>query len=278
MRNLFQRNWYTEVRRSEDGLLKGKTSYIDTYREAVAHLSVDINSFIIQEALWEEQRSSEPINARTLQVTPLCGSKAYFSSGPMLKEAGAFLKDPLAVALFSETVKGIIQAETFLLSERGFASEKDYEHKWMEFYSGSCRYFSSLDRITKTWFDHVGESKREGNLFVRFKTQSLFHLGKSRYLLTGNLSDSFHEVNVRLKLNGVAVEEADGVLLRTPDLVCREAAALLTNLHGINLRGVAKKELAGLLGKGQGCVHVIDLVNDCAQILELFGIGQKTFS
>lgn len=270
MYSLFQRNWYTEVRRSDNGLLKAKTSYVDTYREAVANLIVDVNSFVIQEALWEEQRSSEPINARTLQVTPLCGSEAYFSSGPALKEVAAFLKDPLAVALFSETVKGIIQAETFLLNERGFTSEQDYEQKWMNFYSGSCCYFSSFDRVTKTWFDHVGESKREGNLFVRFKTQSLFGLGKDQYLLTGNLSDSFHEVNVRIKLDGFIVEEASGVLLRTPDLVCREAAALLANLHGTHLRGMGKKEIAGLLGKDQGCVHVIDLVSDCAQILELF--------
>jgi hypothetical protein len=255
MNNLFQRNWYTEVRRSDNGLLKAKTSYVDTYREAVAYLTVDVNSFIIQEALWEEQRSSKSINARTLQVTPLCGSVAYFSSGPALKEAALFLKDPLAVALFSETVKGIIQAETFLLNERGFTSEQDYEHEWINLYSGSCRYFSSLDRITKTWFDHVGESIREGNLFVRFKTQSFFHLGKNGYLLTGNLSDSFHEVNVRIKLDRFMVEEADGVL---------------SNLQGINLRGIAKKELAGLLGKGQGCVHVIDLVGDCAYILEHF--------
>lgn len=269
MKNLFQRNWYTEVRRSNNGLLTAKTSYVDTHREAVAHLFVDVNTFIIQEALWEEQRSTEPIQARTLQVTPLCGSEAYFSSGPVLKEAAEFLRDPLAVALFSETVKGLIQAETFLLEERGFTSEQDYESKWKDSYSGSCRYFSNLDRVTDKWYDHVGESQRAGNLFVRFKTQSFFDLEDNRYLLTGNLSDSFHEVNVRIQLNGFIVEEADGILLRTPDLVCRESAALLANLNGTDLRGIAKKELASILGKGQGCVHVIDLVGDCAYILDL---------
>jgi len=268
MKSLLQRNWYTEVHRSDNGQLKAKTSYVDTYREAVAHLLVDIHSFIIKEALWEEQRSSKPINARTRQVTPLHGSEAYFSSGPALKAAAAFLMDSLAFALFSETIKGIIQAETFLLDERGFASEDDYENKWKNFNLGSCRYYSNLDRTTQGWYDHVGESKRNGNLFVRFKTQSLFELGKSQFLLTGNLSDSFHEVNVRLKLNKFTVEEADGVLLRSPDLLCREAAALLSNLHGIDLQGIAKKELAGILGKGQGCVHLIDLVSDCARILD----------
>lgn len=271
MKNHFQRNWYTEVRRSDNGLLRAKTSYVDTYREAVAHLIVDVNSFVIQEALWEEQRSTEPIKTRTLQVTPLCGAQAYFSSSSALKEATAFLKDPLAVALFSETIKGIIQAETFLLSERGFTSEQDYENTWLDFYAGSCRFFSNLDRATKTWYEHVGESKREGNLFVRFKTQSLFDLGANQFLLTGNLSDSFHEINVSLKLNGLIVEETDGILLRTPDLVCREATTFLENLHGMNIRGIAKKELAGILGKGQGCVHLIDLVGDCAYILEHLG-------
>lgn len=68
------------------------------------------------------------------------------------------------------------------------------------------------------------------------------------------------------------VQEADGVLLRAPDIVCREAAPLLENLHSINLREISKKELAGVLGKGQGCVHVIDLVSDCAQLLALWSV------
>jgi len=73
---------------------------------------------------------------------------------------------------------------------------------------------------------------------------------------------------VRLKLDEFTVKEADGVLLRTPDIICREAASLLVNLHGLDLRGISKKELARLLGNGQGCVHVIDLVSDCTQILD----------
>jgi hypothetical protein len=270
MKTLFQRNWYTEVRRSDNKHLKAVTSYLDTYREAAAQLSIDINSFIIEDAVWEEQRSREPISSKSRQVTPLLGSEAYFSSGPKLKEAAAFLNDPLAGSLFSESIKGIIQAETFLWEERGYSSEEEYENKWTDFYSGSCRYYSNLDRITKSWYTHVGVSKRDGNLFVRSKTQSLLGLGDDQYLLIGNLSDSFHELNINIKLNGFTVEDADGILLRAPDPVCREAADLLDNLHGINLQEINKKEIAGILGKGQGCIHMIDLVNDCAQILELY--------
>ncbi|MDD2233778.1 MAG: DUF2889 domain-containing protein [Desulfitobacteriaceae bacterium] len=270
MKNLFQRNWYIEVRRSNDRVLKAVTSYLDTYREAAARLLIDTNSFIVEEAIWEEQRSAGPISINSRQVTPLLGSEAYFSSGPKLKEVTAFLNDPLAGSLFSESIKAIIQAETFLWEKRDYSSEEEYENKWMEFYAGSCRYYSNPDRITRSWYTHVGESKRDGNLFIRFKTQSLLGLGNDHYLLTGNLSDSFHELNVNLKLNGFTVEDTDGILLRSPDRVCREATILLNNLHGNNLRNLNKKEIANILGKGQGCVHLIDLVNDCAQILELF--------
>ncbi|MCB8815506.1 hypothetical protein [Desulfosporosinus shakirovi] len=164
------------MRRSDNGQLQAKTSYVDTAREATAHLLVNVNSFIIEEALWEEQRSSKPISAHTRQVTPLQGNKAYFSSGPALREAATFLNAPLAVALFSETVKGIIQVETFLLCERGYCSEAEYDQKWTDFYLGSCRYYSNLDKVTRSWYEHVGESKGSGNLFVRFKTQILFEL------------------------------------------------------------------------------------------------------
>jgi hypothetical protein len=272
MKTLFQRNWYTEVRKIDYGLLQAKTSYIDTNRETVAHLTVDINTFIIKEALWEEQRPSKPIGTGLLTVTPLLGSEAYFSASAVLKETANFLNDPLAVALFAETIKGIIQSETFLLNERGFVSENDYETELMKLQSGSCRYYSNLDRITKTWFDYIGGSKRTGNLFVRFKTQSLFYLKANQYLLTGNLSDSFHEINVRIELDGTIVRNADGVLLRTPDLVCQESASLISKLQGIILKGTGKKQLANILGTGQGCVHVIDLVSDCAQILEFYDI------
>jgi hypothetical protein len=270
MKNLFQRNWYTEVRQSNDRKLQAVTTYLDTYREASARLLIDINSFLIKEALWEEQRSLEPINSKIRQVTPLLGSEAYFSTGPKLKETEAFLNDPLAGSLFSESIKGIIQAETFLWEERGYSSEIEYEDKWTDSYSGSCRYYSNLDRITKSWYTHVGESKRDGNLFIRFKTQSLLGLENGYYLLTGNLSDSFHELNVNLKLNGLTVENADGILRRSPDQVCKEATTLLSNLQGHNLQVLNKKEIAGILGKGQGCIHLIDLINDCAQMLELF--------
>lgn len=270
MRNLFQRNWYTEVCHNDTYMLKAKTNYIDTYRETVAHLAADINSFVIKDAFLEEISSIESVNYSTRQVTPLNGAEAYHGSGAALKKAGEILKDPIAVALFAETIKGFIQAQNFLFKERGYESIEDYSSKRVKALAGTCRYFSNLDRATTSWNDNIGGGQRGISVFTRFKTQRFFDLGEDRYLLTGSLSDSLHEVNVRLTLKGVKVIEAEGEFLRTPDHLCYEAATLVNNLAGVNLREITKREITGILGDSQGCVHVVDLVNDCAQILELY--------
>ena len=273
MKNLFQRNWYTSVRRVDDKLLKAETSYVDTYREVSAHLLLDVNTFVIQESWLEEQRALRGKAVRTRPVPTLVGSEAYFNSSFALKKTAIFLDDPLTLSLFTETIKGVIQAETFLFAERGYSSAEEYDNKWEDFYAGSCRYFSNLDRIGQSWFSYLGEIQREGNLFVRFKNQSLYGLGGEQYVLLGNFSDSFHELHVTFDLNKNTVADVSTVFSRVPDLVCREAAALLQNLKDTNLLGMPKKELASVLGKGQGCVHLIDLVNDCVQLLNIFSIN-----
>jgi Protein of unknown function (DUF2889). len=267
MKSLFQCNWYIEVSRTGNGQLLAKTSYLDTQREAAAHLLVDITTFIIKDARLEEQRSIDSLGSKSRQVTSLLGSEAHLGAGPVLKKTAAFLNDPLAVALFAESIKGIIQAERFLLEERGYASLEEFFLMWRKAGLNSCRLYSNLDRVTFSSIDRASFLRPEGNLFVRFKTQSLYSLGQEQYLLTGYFSDIRHETSVNLKLKGSTVIEADGGFVRPPNPICPEADTFLANLPGIDLIGLSKKEVAAILGKGQGCVHVIDLVNDCVQML-----------
>ncbi|MDD2233770.1 MAG: DUF2889 domain-containing protein [Desulfitobacteriaceae bacterium] len=274
MKSLFQCNWYTEVNRTTNRQLKSKTSYLDTQREAAACLLVDTNTFIIGDAVLEEQRSFESIGSRSRQVAPLIGSQAHLGAGPNLKKTAAFLDDPLAVALFAESIKGIIQAERFLLEERGYASLEDFFLMWRKNGLNSCCLYSNLDRVAFNKIDRGDYLRPEGNLFVRFKTQNLYRLGQEQYLLTGYFSDSRHETSVILKLKGTTVIEADGGFVRAPNPICPEADIVLSNLLGVDLKGLAKKEIAAILGKGQGCVHMIDLVNDCTQILSYLQLSR----
>lgn len=266
MTNTFQRHWFTIVRRSNAaGMLDAQTVYRGTDCEAAALLQVEAASLKITGATWE---SYTPV-AEAITINGLAGVEAYFGCGPDLKRA---LSGPgeFARSLFAETVRGIIQAETFLLAERGFNSPADYGRYWEEFYAGTCRYYSHLNRVKRKW-DEYACSDRKTNLFNRFKAQSIYRDGRGGCRAVGLLSDSFHELGVELLMDeNMVITAVDGALLRAPDEVCSEATQFLGRLVGTGVAHPRKKDLAVLLGAGEGCVHLIDLVHDAMESVKIW--------
>lgn len=274
MRCLFQRMWHSSVRFEEDAgeHFLVEVAYCGTDGEACARLLVEPATLLIREAVWEKYRAPEERVPSITKIPALAGVEAYFNSGDALREALAPLGDPCARELFAEAVRGVIQAETFLFKERGFSSPEAYQDNWDRLYVNSCRYYSNLDRVTRGWFEHIGYSHRRGNLFNRMKSQILYLQDNSNsYLLAGNLADSFHNASVELELemDGKTVKSSKGELLRAPDSVCREASALMNALTGENFENLSKKDIARLLGGGNGCVHLIDLVSDARETIRL---------
>jgi len=263
--NIFQRHWYTMVRRSRSGgLLDVQTVYRGTDGECAALLLVQPETFKIVAATWE----SYAPEFMTVDIKGLAGVEAYFNCGPALKETLGELGE-FPRSLFAESVRGIIQAETFLLAERGFASPEEYDLYWDEFYAGSCRYYSNLDRVSQKWHEYAGAYRTTG-LFNRFKCQNVY-ASEEGYRVTGMFCDSFHELSVDLALGAdLSVAKANAVMLRVPDNVCREALAYTSQLTGRVLDGLGKKQVAGLLGAGEGCVHLIDLVHDAVESVKIY--------
>lgn len=244
--------------RRSTGQLNAQTMYCATDREIGTRLRVDLVSFKILEATLENHSPSEII----MDIPQICGIEAYLNSGPAIRDALAHL-DHLPRELFAETIRGIIQAETFLYKERGFASASEYNEHWNKTFADSCRYYSNLDRITQRWVDYV-DYIRTGNLFNRFKTQSVYAINdEGGYFIIATFCDSFHELSIEIETDSsLVITKANGTLLRAPDNVCREATVLLQQLPGHGTASLNKKKIAALLGKGDGCVHIIDTVYD----------------
>ncbi|MTI84499.1 MAG: DUF2889 domain-containing protein [Firmicutes bacterium] len=269
---LFQCFWHTSICREGKEYLKGFTEYCDSNYEMTASMLVNAKSFIVTDALLEYGRVQGEKRNMVQRLEGLEGMEAYFGCGPELRQGLKDVNDSVAISLFGENVRGIIQAETFLLSERGYASLEAYSKHWDKFYTDSCRYYSNLKHVKHSWSDYVGNDKRENIIFTRFKNQQLYRLNSGEYLVSGSLSDSFHEINVVLSLNGsgTRVIAAKSSFLRVPDAICRESVDYLRRLEGKDLIGLSKKEIAELLGKSQGCVHLIDIVHDAVTTLSLY--------
>ncbi len=266
---IFQRFWNTSVRLYEEELLV-ETTYNGSDRELCARMTVDPESFIVQRAWWEVYRTPDENSPRCTNIEGLEGMKAYFGCGETLKSVLLPLDSPEAKELFAEGVRGVIQAETFLVEKRGYSTPQKYEDYWDGIYQGACRYYSNMERVTTKWYEHVGYYERIGCLFNRMKSQSMYK-GEKAYLLNAHLQDSFHSVAVELELekNEGMIIDGRGDILRAPDPVCKEATVFMSKLKGTFLPEIKKKEIAFLLGAGNGCVHLIDLVNDGAQTFSL---------
>ncbi len=274
MNCILQRSWHSCVRQENDRLLV-ESVYCGSDREACARMRVDPYSFAVLEAWWESYRTPREKNYKLINVTEsLNGTEAYFGCGPALRDALKPLQDPYAVDLFAEGVRGIIQAETFLYKKRGFSSSDEYDNYWEEMFLNSCRYYSNLERVQVKWFEHVGYTEREGNLYNKMKSQTVFDSG-DKYVIIGELNDSFHGVAVDLEVSKESgrITKAAGDILRAPDEVCSESVVFLQEVEEKNLHGFKKKEIAEILGKGEGCVHLIDIVSDASGTLELLQGG-----
>lgn len=270
MRCLFQRNWHLLVREDKEKLLS-EVTYCGSDGERCARLYIDPASFSVFDAQWEVYRTAEGVVNNTFAVPQLHGMEAYFNIGPALREVLAPLQDNYAVSLFADAVRAVIQAETFLYRERGFPTTDAYMEYWDKAYLNSCRYYSNLNRVTGHWYEYIGGDQRAGNLFNRMKSQYLYRT-EAGYRLSGHLNDSFHALVSELELaaDGSTVIKAESELLRVPDVVCQESAQNMQKLEGISLRGLAKREIALLLGAEEGCIHLFEMIFDGMGTLELY--------
>lgn len=270
MECLMQRHWHTTIMRENEQHLMAETAYLDSRIERRAVMRVEIDSLKIVEAWLERLGRPGDMLEKREYIEGLQGVPAYLGSGSQLKKGMQEIEDEMERSLFNECVIGIVQAETFLFMERGYNSADEYSKSWEDFYAGSCRYYSNLDKIKVSWGDYIGRTGRKKNLFNRSKSQQLMRDEKGDLIINGSLIDSFHQVSSHLILDqDMKVISAQGQLLRAPDKVCFDAATAMNNLIGKSLKGTSKKELANLLGAGQGCVHLIDLVYDSVKTLQL---------
>jgi hypothetical protein len=261
----YVKNWYSCVRRINPDDVLAETFLNGTDIEAAGRLTVNVRTFAVKEAAWEVYRSPGGRFNGCKAVPALKGAVAYFNIGKELRRAVGDEAGGMAREMLAECVRGMIQAETFLYRERGFESVDDYGRYWESHYLNSCRYYSNLDRVTRAWPEYVGNFWRGLNFFTRSKSCSVFS-GSDGLNIVGNLSDSFHEMGAVIDLDTTGrVAGCRCGFLRAPDRVCFECEALFSELKGLVLPHCGKKQIGKVIGGGQGCDHLVDLISDMAK-------------
>ncbi len=266
MELIYQTNLFCTVKNMGVGELLAETSLAGTEIEAVGRLVIHKKTFEIKEAFWEVYRSpGGKLNGRNV-VAGLKGVTAYFNAGGELRRVVGSEAGGLARRMLAECIIGIIQAETSLHIERGYPTLEDYREYFENYYINSCRYYSNLHRLSCKLSEYVKGYRRRDNHFNRVKSCSVFRRPGGFYAV-GNLCDSHQEMGVDVSMDGDGlVIDCTASFLRAPDTVCFENSALLGHLKGTVFPRLGKKQIKNFIGGPQGCVHLVDLVNDLSEV------------
>jgi hypothetical protein len=262
MKFLYQDSHMTTIKREEDELL-ASSLFLSSDYEITAMLRVDVRSFRVKRACLDTYRSPGNCLNGGKDLPQLVGFEAYFNEGRELLRAVGNEGNGVPRDLFNECVNGIIQAETYLLEERGFPSPRAYEEFWEKSYATSCRYYAHVARATYTWYEYLGHTQRRGNLFNRYKSCAVYQKRDGDLVAQGSFSDSFHELGLsaQLRRDGV-IADISGNFIRTRDPVCLEVEQRLASLKGKPVTELGKRDIREMLGGAEGCVHLADIAND----------------
>ncbi len=264
MKIIDQGCYFTTVNRIRKEELSSKTFFLKTDFEATVDLVVDIKSFKIKEAKWEINRAEDSSKLGKGTLQELAGKEAYFNGGRSVRKVIGTGDDETLKGLFLECIRGFIQAETYIFKERGYKNKQAYYDYWKTEQIDSCRYFSHLDREVCTWFEYVGDYIRKNNLFNRNKQYTIIEDGAGMIQATGNLIDSYHEMNAEFSFSKKSkiIEKCYIKMPRVPGPVCSEISEKAPELVGIHLDSVVKKNIAEIIGGSEGCFHLVNIVYD----------------
>jgi len=262
-----QRNIFCTIDRGGD-LVFAKAIILSKEFEASAWLAVGVSDYVIREADWEISKAPPTVPKGKGVANEAIGVRANTGIGRALVQLTEANGGILIKSLIFECVKGLMQAETYLFSERGYASEEAYEAYWMDKESNGCRFYTHPSQDKYGWFEHVGPYKRSGNLFNRCKSYQLSSHGTD-LTLHGTFHDSYHEM-----AGEISFDEATGriydcslSMFRAPGSSCLETTIYGADFVGENIYDLTRKQVVNLVGGAKGCYHLTDLLADMLPLI-----------
>jgi hypothetical protein len=269
MQLLFQRSLRSGTRVLSPAKISAEAVLLSSDREMVARLVAAADTFIIEHAEWESLRIGADYRSQFSKVPELLGTVAYFGASPALLRAFPGPGQEVQRELMAECVKAVLQSETYLFHNRGFADSQAYQDNWDQVHPNTCRYYSHLDLVGQRWFDHIGSEIRKRDLFQRHKNIAVWQSAANTLKATGSFLDSFHELGVVAECDTKGqIIAFEGSFLRAPDRICFGTAELLGRLVGQNIRSLTHRDMNRCAGGGEGCAHLLDISREALRELQ----------
>ncbi len=254
------RFWNISVYDCYNKQVRVKTHYLDSWYEAETTLLVSSFDFTVKEAKLEVMRSPYGQESCGVQrFDEMKGIKAFQGMGVAKKTMEA-TKSELWGGMFLEGVKALRQSRMFIW-DRENVDLTPYIELIKRAVMNSCIYFSTPESVqTLLSPKQLGEHKRGDLLFARYRYSFLDNFNGRKNVFVG-LSDSYHEMKLKLNIDNDIVTYSEGDILRAPQEICHQAENNVKNLKGRKLPVSPKDWEEELLGPSS-CTHLADLARE----------------
>lgn len=250
------------VNQLPNGNLHSQCSYLSTFEEASAWISADTRNLRITGAGVEVYRSLREKEGYS-DFPELVGIEAYLQSGAQIKKIIG-PDHQIARNLLLQCIKGVIQVEAFICTERGYPDLSAYIEYWRGINNNTCYPFTHNNGEASVW----SVNPRNYNLFNRTHVIQI-HKDKVQKSLYGTFIDTHHELTIQLLLdNNNVVLKANVDFIRVPGESCSNSAVRLQDLVGHNLPEMNNKQVKLLIGGPEGCIHLTEIVYEALLIMK----------
>lgn len=276
MKSLYSRSYATNINREGPRKITSRVLLLDSFVEMVASLTVNTpDSTIISAELCTLRGLSRADHNNYHSFAELTGISLYDKIGKAFDLVTQSDSSGYHRALLVEAFHGVMGSRGQLSEESGFASIYDLSKYWSDVYKNKCMMYSNFDKVERIYPDYFAElalDKRTDFLFSRITDYHVYHIG-SELLCCGSLKDTFHQMNVLIRLDpqGRQITDASGEIFRSPDISCRKASEVMSKLIGTSLgpKNELIQDIRKLVVSGDGCFHLGDMAEEIVGCLDL---------
>jgi hypothetical protein len=83
-------------------------------------------------------------------------------------------------------------------------------------------------------------------------------------------------IEIRVRISDRKIVEATAQMVKTPFAICGQTAAFAKNLEGLTIERGITKQIAGLMGRSEGCTHLYELAVEAVRLSSNVLLGFET--
>lgn len=262
--------YMNRVDKLPDGKFMAECSYLGTRYECSVVLYFDAREMKTEKAFYSVHRTPQNDNLTEGEIPELVGGPCTFAASKIIKTLPDYDGNGFIKELLLEDLRGINQAEIYMLEEINIADPIEYEKKWLNEKVNYCRPYTGRMPGVYEWPNYVNSLNhyRTKNLYNKYKQYTLISTGGDEATISGTYQDSFHEMYAEMtySLTDRMIIDFDMTMRRWPFAACFEMDHMASGLFiGKKIDDLTKKETGSLIGGSTGCFHLVDIVSDMAK-------------